>query len=62
MPTRSARTWWKWTIIGNLAGIAILLIGWASNSGALVALGFVVLVLSFGVRIEAQLGSRHPRQ
>jgi hypothetical protein len=55
---RSFRTLLKWTIIANLAGIAILLIGWAADSGVLLTLGFIVLVASLGVRIAAQLGSR----
>jgi hypothetical protein len=52
------RTWWKWTIVANLAAIAMLLIGWATDSGVLLALGFIVLVSSLGVRIAAQLSSR----
>lgn len=62
MTARSLRTWWKWTIIANLAGIAILVIGWAADSGALLVLGFIVLVASLGVRIAAQLGSRRRPQ
>lgn len=62
MTTRSLQSWLKWTIIANLAGIAILLVGWAANSGALVTLGFIVLVASLGVRIAAQLSSRRRPQ
>jgi hypothetical protein len=59
---RSLRTWLKWTIIANLAGIAMILIGWATNSGVLLTLGLLVLVASLGVRIAAQLGSRRRPQ
>ena len=45
----------------NLAGIAILLIGWATNTSALLSLGLVVLVASLAVRIITQLGARRRR-
>jgi hypothetical protein len=39
-------------------GHRLLLIGWATNSEAILALGFIALVASLGVRIAAQLGGR----
>jgi hypothetical protein len=47
---RSLRTWWIWTVIGNFTGFGILLTCWATNSSTLVALGFVVVVVSPGVQ------------
>ena len=55
---RSFRTLLKWTIIANLAGIAILLIGWAADSGVLLTLGFIVLVASLGSGCCPIAGSR----
>ncbi len=55
------RTWWKWTIIANLTGIAILLTGWATNSSTLIALGFAVLIVSLGVRITVQVSRQRRR-
>jgi hypothetical protein len=60
MASVSYRNMWIRTIIANVVGIAILLIGWGTDSGAVIALGFVVLIISLGVRIAAQLGSRRP--
>jgi hypothetical protein len=61
MAPRSLRAIWIWTIVANLAGIAILLIGWATNTSALLSLGLVVLVASLAVRINTQLGARRRR-
>lgn len=62
MEARSLRTWWKWTRIANLAGIAVLLIGWATESAPVLYVGFAVLVVSFGARITLQLRSRAARR
>jgi predicted cobalt transporter CbtA len=59
---RTLRTWWIWTIVANFVGIAILLIGWGTNSSLVLALGFIVLVVSLGVRVAAQLNARTRRQ
>jgi hypothetical protein len=61
MPPRPLRTWWIWTIVANFAGIIILLIGWGTNSSPLLDLGFIVLVVSLGVRVATQLRSRTNR-
>jgi hypothetical protein len=41
---------------------AVLLVGWATNSGAHLDLGFIVVVASLGVRIAVQLSSRRRPQ
>jgi len=56
MAPRSLRTWWIWTVIGNVTGSAILLTGRATNSSTLVALGFV-LVVSLGVQSAQTAGT-----
>ena len=62
MAPRSLRTWWIRTIVANFLGIAILLIGWGTNSNILLALGFLILVVSLGVRVAAQLTSSRRRR
>jgi hypothetical protein len=60
MEARSYRTGWKWTIVANLVGIAVILVGWGLGSGVLITVGFLVLVASLGYRIVTQVraGSR----
>jgi hypothetical protein len=61
MEARSYRTMWKRTILANLIGIAVLLVGWGLGSGVLITVGFLVLVASLGYRIVTQVratGSR----
>jgi hypothetical protein len=58
MEPAKVRVWWIWTIVANLVGIALLLIGWATSVGQLLVLGLVVLVLSLALRIAVQLRSR----
>jgi hypothetical protein len=62
MAPRTLRTLWIWTIFANLVGIAILLIGWGTNSNLVLALGFIVLGVSLAVRVAAQLNARTHRQ
>jgi hypothetical protein len=62
MATRSYRNTWIRTIAANFVGIVVLLIGWATNSGALLLVGLGILVVSFGYRLTAQVNapsSRH---
>jgi hypothetical protein len=49
---------WIRSIIANLVGIAVLLIGWAANSSLVLIVGFGILVLSLGYRITVQVGAR----
>jgi hypothetical protein len=61
MEARSYGTMWKRTIVANLVGIAVLLVGWGLGSGVLITVGFLVLVASLGYRIVTQVraaGSR----
>jgi hypothetical protein len=60
MRARPYRTMWKRTIVANLVGIAVLLVGWGLDSGLLITVGFLVLVASLGYRIVTQVraGSR----
>jgi hypothetical protein len=61
MEARSYGTMWKRTIVANLVGIAVLLVGWGLGSGLLITVGFLVLVASLGYRIVTQVratGSR----
>ena len=55
MEPAQVRAWWIRTIVTNLVGIALLLIGWAMGVGQLLALGLLVLVLSLALRIAVQL-------
>jgi len=55
MALASSRAWWIRTIIVNFLGIAILLVGWAVDSKAILIIGFLVLGLSLGVRIAILL-------
>jgi hypothetical protein len=61
MEARSYGTMWKRTIVANLVGIAVLLVGWGLGSGVLITVGFLVLFASLGYRIVTQVraaGSR----
>ena len=58
---RSLRSMWKRTIIANLVGIAVLLLGAALHSGLLAILGFGILVVSVCHRIAAQVKARMSR-
>jgi len=47
----STRQRWFRTVLANLGGIALILIGWAADSGPIVLVGFLVLVATFVVRV-----------
>jgi hypothetical protein len=59
---RTYRTMWKRTIVANLLGIAVLLVGWGFDSGLLITLGFFVLVASLAYRVVTQVRASSRRK